>query len=279
MAKKDTIARIGDRGIHIREIQKALDINGYWPYKIRTSYFGTLTDTQIRKFQADKGLVVDGKVGRKTLDLLGIEVRQPTTFDEKYKNVTITGSHFPDKTISWNVRVRLNSEMVNEYLPAMESLMKNEPKGFKLLITIMAYKEGFRKGTRSYRHNNPGNIGNTDSGANQHMDNLWEGVALQKDYIKRIINDEHRAYRMNRVTVIKPYFSKEIAKHTKLYGMSPYVPGYKFKFTGQLDQFVKIYSTGARAGNGYVNMIISYFKKNGIYITPQSKIQDIIKMK
>ena len=84
---------------------------------------------------------------------------------------------------------------------------------------------------------------------------------------------------MNRKKVIKPYFSKEIAKHTKLYGMSPYVPGYTFRFTGQLDQFVKIYSTGARAGNGYVNMIISYFKKNGIYITPQSKIQDIIKMK
>ena len=61
--------------------------------------------------------------------------------------------------------------------------------------------------------------------------------------------------------------------------MSPYLPGYNFVFTGQLDQFVKIYATGARAGNGYVNMIISYFKKNGIYITPKSKIQDIIKIK
>ena len=84
---------------------------------------------------------------------------------------------------------------------------------------------------------------------------------------------------MGRKKLIKPYFSKEIAKHTKLYGMSPYVPGYTFRFTGQLDQFVKIYSTGARAGNGYVNMIISYFKKNGMHITPKSRIQDIIKMK
>ena len=59
--------------------------------------------------------------------------------------------------------------------------------------------------------------------------------------------------------------------------MSPYVPGYDFIFTGQLDQFVKIYATGARAGNSYLSMILSYFKKNGIYITQHSKIQDIIK--
>ena len=60
--------------------------------------------------------------------------------------------------------------------------------------------------------------------------------------------------------------------------MSPYLPGYEFIYTGQLDQFVKIYATGARGGNGYVSLIISYFKKNGITITPQSKIQDIIKL-
>jgi hypothetical protein len=57
------------------------------------------------------------------------------------------------------------------------------------------------------------------------------------------------------------------------------VPGYDFTFTGQLDQFVKIYSTGARAGNGYLSMIISFFNQNGISIGPDSKIQDIIKIK
>jgi hypothetical protein len=60
--------------------------------------------------------------------------------------------------------------------------------------------------------------------------------------------------------------------------MSPYLPGYQFTFTGQLDQFVKIYSTGARAGNSYINTIVSYFQMNGLSIQPQSKLQDIVKM-
>jgi peptidoglycan hydrolase-like protein with peptidoglycan-binding domain len=275
-----TIIKRGDKGPHVIEIQKGLKAVGLWPLGVPYSQnFGPTTDRIIRKFQKINGLVMDGKVGKTTLSRLGVHVVQPTSgFDEKYKGKVIEGSVFPDKAISWNKRIRLNSEMVNEYLPAMEEVMIGQPKGFKLLITIMAYKEGFRKGTRSYRHNNPGNIGNTDSGANAHQTNLLAGIILQKDYVESIIAGKHRAYPMGKKKYIKPYFSKEIAKHTKLYGMSPYVPGYRFTFTGQLDQFVKIYSTGARAGNGYVNMIISYFKKNGIYITPKSKIQDIIKM-
>jgi len=274
------IVKRGDYGPHVIEIQKGLKKVGLWPSYIPYSQnFGPTTDRIIRHFQKINGLVVDGKVGKSTLSRLGVHVVQPKSgFDEKYKGVTIMGSHFPDKPISWKTRVRLNSEMTNEYLPAMEEVMAGYPKGFKLLITIMAYKEGFRKGTRSYRYNNPGNIGNTDSGANAYQKSLLAGVRLQKEYVESIVNGTHRAYPMGRRKVIKPYFSKEIAKHTKLYGMSPYVPGYNFKFTGQLDQFVKIYSTGARAGNGYVNMIISYFEKNGIHITPQSKIQDIINM-
>ena len=277
-----TIIKRGDQGPHVIEIQKGLNAAGLWPSYIPYSQnFGPTTDKIVRKYQRINGLVVDGKVGKTTLGRLGVHVTIPKTtqFDEKYRGVTIEGSHFPDKPISWNTRVRLNSEMINEYLPAMEEVMIGLPKGFKLLITIMAYKEGFRKGTRSYRYNNPGNIGNTDSGANAYQKSLLAGVLLQKEYVESIVEGNHRAYPLNRRKVIKPYFSKEIAKHTKLYGMSPYVPGYKFVFRGQLDQFVKIYSTGARAGNGYVNMIISYFKKNGIYITPKSKIQDIIKMK
>lgn len=279
---KDVIVKRGDKGPHVIEIQKGLKAAGVWPvYVPYSENFGPTTDRILRLYQKVNGLTIDGKAGKLTLDRLGVHVTIPasTLYDEKYKGVTIQGSHFPDKPISYNSRIRLNSEMVKEYLPAMEKAMVGTNKGFKLLVTIMAYKEGFRKGTRSYRHNNPGNIGNTDSGANHSVNSLLNGVLLQKEYVESIVAGEHRAYPMGRRKSIKPYFSKEIAKHTKLYGMSPYVPGYNFTFTGQLDQFVKIYSTGARAGNGYVNMIISYFKKNGIYITPQSKIQDIIKMK
>lgn len=276
------IVKRGDKGPHVIVIQKAYKAIGLWPMYIPYSEnFGSTTDRVTRTFQKINGLVVDGKLGPKSLSRLGVRIKPTSKFDEKYKGKTIIGSHFPDKPISWNTRVRLNSEILNIYIPIMEEVMRGEPRGFRLLITIMAYKEGFRKGppsTRSYRHNNPGNIGNVDSGANQHMKSLLAGIALQKDYVERVASNRHKAYPMGEVKVIKPYFSKEISKHTKLYGMSPYVPGYKFTFTGQLDQYVKIYATGPRAGNGYVNMIISYFKKNGIAITPQSKIQNIIRM-
>lgn len=82
---------------------------------------------------------------------------------------------------------------------------------------------------------------------------------------------------MNKRVLLKPYYSPEIAKNPQ-YGLPAHLPGYDFMFTGQLDQFVKIYATGARAGNGYLSMIISAFKFKGFDLTGASKIQDIIKL-
>jgi hypothetical protein len=199
-------------------------------------------------------------------------------FDETYRDVIINGSVFPDKDIHTTIGIKLRKEIREEYIPALNKVMEDVPYGFRLLCTIMAVKEGFYKGTRSYRTHNPGNIGNTDNGMNRKIETLEEGVLAQKNYILKIVNGEHRAYPMGKRKRIRPYFSREIAKHSNVYGMSPWLPGYDFVFTGQLDQFVKIYSTGARAGNSYLSMIISFFRKKGLYITPESKIQDIIKM-
>jgi len=243
--------------------------------------FGPGTEVKVKSWQEANGLKADGVVGPKTIELMGIVLKRSKTteyFDTKYKDKTIEGSHFPDKPIYDTSRIKMSKEIKEEYLPEMERVLANDTKGLKLLCTIMAIKEGFYKGTRSYRYNNPGNIGNTDSGANKGYDSLGAGILRQKEYITQIAEGNHRAYPMGKEKVIKPYYSKEIAKNSKLYGMSPYVPGYKFVFTGQLDQFVKIYSTGARAGNSYLSMIVSYFKKNGIDINAQSKIQDIIKI-
>lgn len=196
---------------------------------------------------------------------------------DKYKDVTLTGSTFPDAPIRTNLKINLNSTMKNEYLPAIDKALANERIGFRLLLTAMTYKEGFRKGTRSYRYNNPGNIGNTDSGANKGFDTLEDGILGQKHYILNIVNGKSAAFPLGKKKVIKPYYSPEIARNPQ-YGLPPYLPGYTFTFTGQLDQFVKIYSTGARAGNSYLSTIISYFKQNGFDITPESKIQDLIQM-
>lgn len=275
----------GAKGPHVTKIQKALDAAGFWTYGKFTDTYGPVTEDAVEKFQAAKHLTIDGEVGPKTLAALGITIDEAKDLpaasvdeEKKYDGVTFQGSVFPDKPIKTNLNIVLSSEMKNEYLPVLDMVMGDQPKGFRLLNTIMAHKEGFKKGSRSYRTNNPGNIGNTDSGANKKNLTLADGILLQKDYILDIAEGRSKAYPMGKKKVIKPYYSPEIAKHAKSYGMSPYVPGYEFVFTGQLDQFVKIYSTGARGGNGYLSMIISYFNQNGITIGPDSKIQDIIKM-
>ena len=279
--KDDIIIRIGDRGPHVKEIQKLLKKAGFWDHPTFTEYYGDVTDSNVRRFEKANGLPVDGRVDSEVSKLLlAFDIKKEPVKNtiDKYKDVTIKGATFPDAPISNNVSIRLNKEMAEEYLPALNKVMKNEALGFKLLITIMAYKEGFRKGTRSYKTNNPGNIGNTDSGLNTKITTLEQGIEAQKNYILKIVNGKHKAYPIGKLVKLKPFYSPEIAKNQKVYGMSPHLPGYEFVFDQALEQFVKIYATGSRGGNSYLSMIISYYKNNNIEITPQSKLQDIIKI-
>lgn len=195
--------------------------------------------------------------------------------NNKYKDKVFEGSTFPDSPYKNDVKVVPNKWITTEYIPTIKKLVLS--KGMETLCTIMAIHEGFYPNTRSYVNNNPGNIGNTDSGANKKLATLADGIKLQVNYINDIVAGKSKAYPMNKPVFIKPFYSKEIARNPQ-YGLPANLPGYKFTFTGQLDQFVKIYSTGARAGNSYINTIVSYFKKNGLDIKPDSKIQDIIKL-
>jgi len=194
---------------------------------------------------------------------------------ERYKDKVFEGSTFPDAEYKSNVNVVPNKWIVNEYLPIIKKMVLS--RGMETLCTIMAIHEGFYPKTRSYVNKNPGNIGNTDSGKNKKLPTLADGIKLQVNYINGIIAGTNKSYPMGKPVFIKPFYSKEIANNPQ-YGLPAYLPGYKFTFTGQLDQFVKIYSTGARAGNSYINIIVSYFKKNGMDIKPDSKIQDIVKL-
>lgn len=282
----------GSNGIEVKELQKALNSYNLKKYDkgkfsplVVDGDFGDGTYKAVMKFQKENKLKADGIVGsntwkalKKLLETVSNGNPNIPSGDPKapYKNVIIEGSTFPGKLYDYNVKITLNKEIVSEYLPELEKSLSKAPLGLKLLLTIMTYKEGFYKGTRSYKNNNPGNIGNTDTGANKKLATLREGIILQRDYVEKVAAGKHPAYPMNKLKEIKPYYSPEIAKNQKTYGINPYLPGYTFVFTGQIDQYVKIYSTGARGGNSYINMIISWFKKNGIDITPESKIQDII---
>lgn len=199
-------------------------------------------------------------------------------FDETYKNKIIIGSTFKDAPYFSDASIAFSKEILNEYIPTIDKIMKNYPKGFRLLLIIMTQKEGFYKGTRSYTNNNPGNIGNTDNGNNKKLKSLEEGILLQKNFIENILAGKNKSFPINTIVNIKPYFSEEISKNVKTYGISPWLPGYRFLFTGQLDQFIKIYSTGARVSNSYINMIVSFFKNHNLDVKPETKIQDIIKI-
>lgn len=276
------LIRKGDKGPHVKFIQDVLKKEGYLHLKETTQNYGEITETAVENLQEDKGLTIDGIVGPQVIKILKTDeaflrgIASPPK--NKYKDVVIKGSVFPDSVIKNTLSIKFSNEMVNEYLPMMEKAFKGEPEGLKFLCTIMAHKEGFYKGTRSYNTNNPGNIGNTDSGKNKSKKTLEEGILMQKNYILDVIGGKNSAYPMGKLKKISPYFSPEIAKNQKTYKLDPYLPGYEFIFTGQLDQFVKIYSTGARAANGYLSMIESYFNKKGLKIKSSDKIQDIIKL-
>lgn len=60
----------GDRGRQVREIQTLLDFHGFWTYSKITDYFGNVTESAVKRFQTDRGLIIDGLVGDKTLNEL-----------------------------------------------------------------------------------------------------------------------------------------------------------------------------------------------------------------
>lgn len=207
-----------------------------------------------------------------------------TQFNEKYKGKTIQGSHFPDSPIRDNVKITFSDEILSLYIPAMDQI--TAPKGIKLLCLIMADHEGFfgkgpkhRSASRSFRTNNPGNIGNTDNGSNNSFPTLKAGIEAQINYFYKIINGSAKAFPIGKKVTLKPYFSQEIADNYATYKMSPYLPGYVFTFTGQLDQFIKIYSTGARAGNSYLSEIISFYKNHGYTINGQTTLKELSELK
>jgi len=192
---------------------------------------------------------------------------------KSYQGIIFTGATFPDDPYR-HILVKIDGPVLNEYLPAFDRALVAAPRGMKLLLAAMTDMEGFRPGTRSYENNNPGNIGNLDNGVNKRLLTLEAGIQMQASFIKGVAAGTSHHYPMNVEIHIDP-FPIPGAAHM---GLPSVAPGYIFTFTGQLDQFIKIYSTGARCTNVYSNQIVSYFADNGLTISATSKLADIIAM-
>jgi hypothetical protein len=196
----------------------------------------------------------------------------------KYKDLIVDGSVVPFAEQSRNnIKVSFSDEIINEYIPIWNKVQG--AKGIKWLALIMAQKEGFEEGTRAHTHNNPGNIGNTDNGANKTFDTLQEGIEFQIKFLTNIAKGLNRNFLLNTTINLKPYYSAEIAKNQKTYQLDPYCPGYKFVYTGQLDQFIKIYATGPRQKNTYLSLIRSYFKNLGYSVTDKTTLKELLELK
>lgn len=200
------------------------------------------------------------------------------TNKHKYQDLVIKGSKAPEGEVRNNIKVTFSKEIIHEYIPLWERI--EAPRGIKLLALIMAQKEGFYKGSRSYRYNNPANIGNTDSGANIGFKTLASGIEYQINFLMNVANGNNSLYPLGKKKTLKPFYSKEIANNQKTYGLEPYCPGYEFDpYTGRLDEFIKIYSTGARQKNTYLSLIVSYFKNMGYEITEATTLGEILNLK
>ena len=205
------------------------------------------------------------------------------TNKHKYQDLVIKGSKAPEGEVRNNINVTFSKEIIHEYIPLWEKIEAS--RGIKLLALIMAQKEGFyidSKGipSRSYRTKNPANIGNVDSGKNKGFNTLKDGIEYQINFLLNIANGNNSLYPLGKVKTLKPFYSKEIANNQKTYGLEPYCPGYEFDpYTGRLDEFIKIYSTGARQKNTYLSLIVSYFKNMGYDITEATTLGEILKIK
>ena len=159
----------------------------------------------------------------------------------------------PDPNTATGTNITPNSIITSKYIPALNSV-PGLSKGAKLLMISQTVHEGFAPGTKSFRTNNPGNIGNTDDGSIKSYTTILEGVKAQHGIVTRVANGTSKSYKIG-------------SKPTCAIGNETY--------NGSLYQYLRIYSTGARDSNNYLNSIIGYFAQNGVTITPNTTIAQI----
>ncbi len=187
-------------------------------------------------------------------------------------SLCISTTNPPNPNNATGANITLNSTMINEYIPARNSL-PNVPLGVKLLITAQTAMEGFTAnpppGSVAYRTKNPGNIGNVDehvkprscgpppSKGTRCYNTLAEGIAAQAAIVTKVANNTATSYKIG-------------SKPTCALGNETY--------NGSLYQYLRIYATDARMSNNYLNTIIGYFASQGKTITGNTKISEIYNM-
>lgn len=71
-----TTLTIGSTGSQVSQLQEDLKTLGYFTYPKITGYYGTITESAVKKFQADHNLGVNGKVGMTTAPAIQAEIQK-----------------------------------------------------------------------------------------------------------------------------------------------------------------------------------------------------------
>ncbi len=134
-------------------------------------------------------------------------------------------------------------EIAAKYIPVLNSL--SAPTGLKILALAHTQIEGFYPGSKAYRTNNPGNIGTTAVGGTVGTyPTLQAGTAAQINYLTRILDGKHKAYPKGGDTTLQKYV---------------------FTYAPPIEN----------NSQGYVNNIITTFKKQGIAINANTTLNEI----
>lgn len=73
VGSSEALSKLGSEGSEVTAIQEALQERGLFSGEV-TGYYGTKTQTAVKRFQQQKGLTVDGIAGPETLAALGISI-------------------------------------------------------------------------------------------------------------------------------------------------------------------------------------------------------------
>ena len=180
-----------------------------------------------------------------------------------------------------NSSIHMNRYVKRDILPLLESpaFKKKYTKGLRMIALVYAIKEGYTPKSKSYKTKNPGNIGNTDSGATNQIKTLKQGLEKLLDFLETRGSGKASGWKFGPVT-IPQYFSNEIDRNRKNYQRPDgCLPGYTGNYQGQLGYFVKRYATFARVNNNGISGIKTIFKFNGYGpdIDGNTKLPDLFK--
>ena len=214
------------------------------------------------------------KKTKKTAKFLDPSTLKVTDYFDKSTTV-FTSAAFPYKVnnkynIDKNFEDDRRKDIKSRYIPTLDRVGAKEKTGLKLLALAMTYMEGYMKGTLSYQTNNPGNVLNTDSGRKNYLKSLDLGVKLQLELLKDIAAGKDPNYPFGGVAAREPYWSPDP-------NLRKWIPGMVFYCDGTLEQFLRLYATGCRNDNNYLNVVLSFFE---VYfpgkVTKDTLLKDII---